>query len=237
MAINLKMPELKKRKKSDDGAEKAKKPKEKSGGLLSRPIGRSAKAGKSGNKKLKGKIPTKNYINVMIRSKKEFNLRKHLPIIILIAVLLLAFCKFMVFDRLAAVIIETNKVSSLQEQLVEVNSQIDELSEYDDMYAHYTTSGMTEEELSLVDRVAAMRLVGEAFRGGNISRSWNLTGNVMTLQVSGPSLNELNDLASELELDPIVERCVISSADKRTDANGNVIVTFTVYLHKAGAGE
>lgn len=182
----------------------------------------------------KGKLPTKTHINVLVEKKQTFSLRKNLPLLIIIAVLVLLLGKFLVFDRLAAVIKETNRVQTLQQELVDANARINDLQEVSDLYAHYTTSGMTAEELSLVDRVKAMRLIEDAFLRGNISKTWNLTGNVMTLEVNGPSLKDLNQLAEELEEDPIVERCVISAADKHTDESGNVSVTFVIYLQKSG---
>jgi cell division protein FtsL len=188
------------------------------------------------NRKKKIKIPTKNHINILAKRKKETSPRKRLLTIAIAAVVLLVAGKFLVYDRVAAVTTETAKLASIQEEIASTEQQIGDLQEYEDLYAHYTFSGMTEEELSRVSRVKAMRMVENAFTRGNVSRNWDLTGNVMTLQVSGSSLRGLNQLASELESNPIVERCVISSADKRTDANGNVVVTFTVYLQKPNEG-
>ena len=185
-------------------------------------------------KQSRGKQPTKNYINILAVKKKTFSLRQNLPLVILIALLILAFCKFLVFDPLFGVVRESSQLSTLQAELEDANRQIEDMSDVDEMYAHYTTTGMTKEELSRVDRVKAMRLIEDAFLHGNISKSWNLTGNAMTLEVNGSSLKDLNQLAEELEEDPIVERCVISAADKHMDENGNVSVTFVIYLQKSG---
>lgn len=211
MAIDLKLPELPK---------------------LNTPIGKG-----KGNKIKKGKVPTKRYINVLPYKKQPFTLAKHWPVIVLIVLIVILLGKFFVVDRLTAVARETARMATIQEELVNVNAQIDSLSDMEDMYAHYTISGMTEEELGLVDRVAAMRLVEDAFLHGNMSRGWNLTGNIMTLQVTGSSLNDLNTLAAELEENAIVQRCVISSANKRLDEEGNVIVTFMIYLQQPGGDE
>ena len=178
----------------------------------------------------KSAIPTKNYINIQLRKKQSFDPRKNLPIIIIIAVLLVVFCKFMVIDRILDVTEGSNRVAELQQELNDTERQINEMADLEDQYAHYTTSGMTQEELSHVNRVEAMEMVNKAFKGGTKADSWNLTGNVMTLQVSGPSLSKLNNLAVDLERNAIVERCVISTADKGTNENGKVVVTFTVYL-------
>jgi hypothetical protein len=196
------------------------------------------KKGKKEKKIKKGAIPTKNFINIQVNKKKKFSLKKNLPVIILIAILFIVFCKFMVIDRLTATVTESAHVAELQQELTQTNSKIKTLSKLDDEYAHYTTSGMTEEELERVDRVKAMRLIQDAFMHGNVSKSWNLTGNIMTLQVTGSSLKGLSQLASELESRPIVERCVTSSADKNSEENnGKVEVTFTIYLQQPKENE
>lgn len=178
----------------------------------------------------KGKVPTKNFINIMVKRKQTFDVKRNLPLIIVILIVFAVLLKFTMVDRLATIIIETNNISAMQQELDEANQKISSMKEVDDLYAHYTTSGMTEEELGRVDRVKAMKLIDKSFMKGNISKSWNLTGNTMTLQVKGPSLRELNQVAAELEQNSIVERCVIQSANKRTGDNGEVAVTFIIYL-------
>lgn len=185
----------------------------------------------------KGKMPTKDFINVQTRTKQAFSVKKNLPLLIVIAVAVIVLGKFFVVDKIVDLATEANRISTIQQELQTTKAQISSKGDIEEEYAHYTTSGMTDEELSRVDRVEAMRLVDSAFRGGNVSRSWNLTGNIMTLQVTGSSLSELNQLAADLETDPIVERCVISSANKRTDQNGNVVVTFIIYLQQEGSNE
>ena len=178
----------------------------------------------------KGKIPTKNYINVLVKKKQPFSIQKNLPLIIVLVIIFIVLFKFAMFDRLATIIIDTNKVSTMQEEIADINSKINAMKGVEDQYAHYTTSGMTEEELGRVDRVKAMKLINKQFMRANVCRSWNLTGNVMTLKVNGPSLRELNQTAAELEENDIVERCVISTADKRLAEGDDVVVTFIIYL-------
>ena len=178
----------------------------------------------------KGKIPTKNYINVLVKKKQPFSIQKNLPLIIVLVIIFIVLFKFAMFDRLATIIIDTNKVSTMQEEIADINSKINAMKGVEDQYAHYTTSGMTAEELGRVDRVKAMKLINKQFMRANVCRSWNLTGNVMTLKVNGPSLRELNQTAAELEENDIVERCVISTADKRLAEGDDVVVTFIIYL-------
>ena len=185
----------------------------------------------------KGKVPSKTYINVLVKRKQAFSLEKRLPVIIIVVILAVVLFKFTVVDRFTAVMRESGRLSRLQEELTLTEEQIGKLEDVDDLYAHYTTSGMTEEELGRVDRVKAMKLIDKTFLHGNISKSWNLTGNTMTLQVIGPSLRELNEVAEEMEEKPIVERCVISSANKGTNESGEVAATFVIYLKQSDGKE
>ncbi len=181
----------------------------------------------------KGKVPTKSFINIVAKKKQPFSIKRNLPLILVLVVVFAVLLKFTMFDRVAKIVVETNRVSAMQEELADANAKIGSMKEVDDLYAHYTTSGMTEEELGRVDRVEAMKLIDKKFMKGNISKSWNLTGNVMTLKVNGPSLRELNQVAADLEQNDIVERCVIQSANKKTGDNGEVAVTFVIYLKQA----
>ena len=57
----------------------------------------------------------------------------------------------------------------------------------------------------------------------------------MTLQMTGSSLKELNRLSQILEQEPIVDQCVITTADRseKNDVRTDVAATFTIYLQRA----
>ena len=94
---------------------------------------------------------------------------------------------------------------------------------------------MTAEELSRVDRDEVMRLVEKSVVSSGAVKGWEISGNVMTLQVSGSSLAELNQIAAALEQESMVDRCVINTADKgNKDDAGGVSVSFIVYLNEEG---
>lgn len=189
--------------------------------------------GKSGGVP-RGKIPTKTSINLVIKKESFFSSRKSLPVVIglvLLTVVLIG----VLFVRPLVMLASTNaRVAELQTQLDEANKTIREMGNIEEEYAHYTTEGMTEEELTRVDRVKVMKAVEDAVVNSGTVNNWSLSGNVATLQVKGSSLSELNQIAAAIEKDPIVERCVIDNANKVTgNEGGPVTVTFSVYLNDA----
>ena len=183
----------------------------------------------------RGKMPSKTSINLVPEKESIFTSKKALPVIIgtiIIAVLLIG---LLVVRPLVQLTSANAEVKRLTAELDEANATIKELGYVEEEYAHYTTDGMTEEELTRANRVKVMKLVEDAVVNTGVVKSWNLSGNIMSLEVSGASLAELNQIAAALEKESIVDRCVISTANKSTgNADGSgVAVSFIVYLNSA----
>ena len=184
----------------------------------------------------RGKRPTKTSINLVI--KKE---RKVSPVLLIGSIVLAALLLFLLVIRPVASLTAANaRVEQLQTQLDEANKTIESLGDIEEEYAHYTTAGMTKEELERVDRVKVMKLVENAVVNTGVVKSWSLSENMMSLEVSGASLSELNQIASALEKNKMVDRCVINSANKgninNKDTSG-VAVSFIVYLTPAATAQ
>ena len=187
----------------------------------------------------KGKMPTKRSINLILIDEKAMNWKVAIPAIIIIVVLAGVFGKFMVYDKVVALSEAEGRVASLQSQLARANREIDSYTNVKDAYAHYTYSGMTEEELSRVDRVEVLRLVAKLFYSADTAKSWGLTGNTLTIEVNGSSLEELNHLAERVEEEDIVDRCVITNATKKRDEYPleEVKASFIIYLQQPAEEE
>lgn len=218
------MPEIKLFKPKDNSETKEKK--------LSLPTIKGGKGGLFG--KPRGKYPTKTTINLVIKEQEPISLRRLLPGLILAILVVILVGKIFVYDKIADMIRASNEVTEMHNQLEAAYASIESYEDIEDEYAHYTYSGMTEEELNLVDRVSVMGLVRQIMQAGVTTRNWSLTGNELTIQVTGTSLQRLNELSQRLERNPIVDRCVIVTANKKEllDNNGKVDVSYMVYLQK-----
>lgn len=184
--------------------------------------------------KSRGKYPAKTTINLVIRDENQIDLKIAAPAIAVIILLAALFGKFMVADRLATANRASGRAQTMRTQLEAVYEKLSDYEEVEDVYAHYTYSGMTDEELERVDRVEVMRLVNDALEAGYTLKSWSVSGNVMSMQMKGSSLQELNELSRILEKEEIVDQCVITSADKleKSEQRTDVAASFTVYLRR-----
>ncbi len=178
---------------------------------------RQKRANKERAPKNRGHIPTKRSINLATVDVKRINWLVAVPLILLILAACAAFGKFAVADRFLAVAEARAEVERLQGELDENYALMESFGDLDDRYAHYTFSGMTEEELSRVDRVAVMGLLRRIVLPRVHVDSWSVSGNVLTLSVAGRTLQEINLMMQGLLADELVDYCTVSTAEMSPD--------------------
>ncbi len=184
----------------------------------------------------RGRVPTKPDINFAAVGVKRLQWWV-IALSVLVAVLLVAaFVKFLVFDKLAAVTAAQAEASDVQNQLQECYRRIDSYGELNDVYAHYTYSGMTEEELGRVDRVAVMDLLRRVVFPRTQIGAWTLKGNRLSLSIEGSTLQEINETVQQLLEEDLVSYCEVNTAatenyyDDRDTIAERVTANIVVYL-------
>ena len=163
-------------------------------------------------RKVRGKLPEKRTINLVTVNETHINWLVAIPLILLIYAAAGAFSKFFVIDRMALADEAQYEVAQLQSQLDSVERELAEYDDVKDAYAHYTVSGMTQEELNRVDRVDVMELLERvAFPRLTVS-NWSVSGNELTMSVRGETLDTINELVQGLLKEPIVSYCTVINA-------------------------
>lgn len=112
-----------------------------------------------GKSVLKGRMPTKRTINLVLVDENKINPLMAILGILLIVVLAGAFSKFLIIDRISAVSRAQSRVTQLQRDLDSTMDALDNIGDIGETYAHYTLEGMTAAELNLVDRTLVLALV------------------------------------------------------------------------------
>lgn len=233
---------------------------------------------KKGGKGIRGRMPTKRSINLVVVDENKVNPVAAVLGILVIVALAVAFSKFMVVDRLVAMSAATGRAASMKSTLDEAIAQQRGYGDVENTYAHYTMEGMTAAELGMVDRVEVLQLVGtilpppdtyymreewaDMFRPrpqisgasaeeedamaqlrklplvipswGYTINSWNVSGNLLTIDIVGKSLEQMNELAQQLEGQAIVDSSRITTANKRQQEveDGSVSARIITYLRK-----
>ncbi len=169
---------------------------------------------KAGGKR--GKLPVKRSINLAMTDEKPVNLKVGIPAFILILVAAFAF---------------GNELNAAYDRL----NSFGELTE---IYAHYTYSGMTQEEISRADRASAIALIRRVILPRGQVSNWTLSGNVLTLNFVCDDLRVVNRTVQDIESDPHVNFCNVNTAATNDNynniyADGGVNARIMVYLNPA----
>ena len=112
-----------------------------------------------GKSLLKGKMPTKRSINLVLVDENKINPVTAILGVLLIILLAGVFSKFLVIDRLNAMSRAQSRVTQLQHDLDNAMDALDNIGDIGETYAHYTLEGMTAAELNLVDRTLVLALM------------------------------------------------------------------------------
>ena len=191
------------------------------------------------------RLPTKRTINLAVVGEKPLNMLVAIPSIIVIILAAALVSKFAVVDRLMAVSKAQAEVATLQTYLDAGYKAIESYGDLVDEYAHYTLSGMTEEELQTVDRTEIISMLQRVVLQKAEVGNWSITGNRLELPITGATLQQINMIVQELEAEELVDFCTVSTAatsdmdNRRQVISENAVVTaqVIVYLNPATEGD
>ena len=176
-------------------------------------VAEKKKTKKISSRKRRGQMPSKRVINLALQTEKKFRIGLAIPGILLILIAAAAFSKFLVIDRMAEVTAAQNEVHRLQREL---DAGYEELSGFDDLaelYAHYTYSGFTPEELARADRVLVLDLIQRVVIPRSKVSNWSLSGNQLNINLTCDTLQEVNLLVQQLEQEELVDFCTVYTAN------------------------
>ena len=125
--------------------------------------------------------------------------------------------KVAVADRLVEMSVQQSLASDLQKQVDDVTDYIAGFGDLQQTYAHYTYQGLSVEELSYINRPKVLKLMKEVIFPKVTVSSWSLSGNQLTLPVTGENLSDINALVQQLEDEKLVDYCNVMTAV--TDGN------------------
>ena len=159
----------------------------------------------------------RSQINLALAGQKKKHYFVAIPAIGVIVVVAGAIGKFAVADRLVQMSEVQSAASELQKQVDDITAYIDSFGDLQETYAHYTYQGLTSDELSYLNRPDVLHLMKDVIFPKVTVSSWSVSGNQLTLPVTGENLSDINSLVQQLEQEPVVDYCNVMTAV--TDGN------------------
>ena len=173
----------------------------------------------------------KKQINLALAGQKKKHYFVAIPAIGAIVVAAGVIGKVAVADRLVKMSEAQSAASELQKQVDDITAYIDSFGDLQETYAHYTYQGLNADEFSYLNRPEVLQLMKNVIFPKVTVSSWSVSGNQLTLPVTGENLSDINSLVQELEQVPIVDYCNVMTAvtdSNSTDEKGNPVSSDTV---------
>lgn len=181
----------------------------------------------------RGASPHKAAMN-LVRVRKEFDHKKMLPIVALLAGALLTFAYFGFLIPLNEKARAYNALSDRQEQLAQANARLLEWGEIRQDYLRYSDAQLTETEANLVSRTDILTLIESAVAPKAGIKDITVNNNVLTMNLSGITLEDAGSLVTELETWGSVQQAGILSATADDGQNARILISVT--LASSGKG-
>jgi len=163
--------------------------------------------------------PTKDTMNLVVHVKNDNSLSRVIPVAIILAILIIIFCKFAVIDRLAAVNQAESRLMESQSMLKNYEKQLEEYDSVREDYYKYTDSYKNAEEAALVERGTVIDVVQNAVGGSGNITSINVSGNTVSVMIYTTNLDQVSTIRQRLESFPNVEDVSVYTANKK-DSEG-----------------
>ena len=175
----------------------------------------------AGGRRRRGALPVKRVINLAEVDKKTIDLRIAIPAILLILAAAFVFSKFAVADRLIAVSRAEGEVAAVQRELDAAYRRLDSFGELTELYAHYTFSGMTDEEIHRTDRAEILNLLRNVILPDVAVDAWNVKGNVLNVTMTADTLEDINRNVQKINGNELVDFCTVNNA--KTNENRRTV--------------
>lgn len=168
----------------------------------------------------------KRSINFAEIGKKKTNYFAFAPAILIGLVLIAAVIKFGFIDRLNEVERQQQITQDLQMQLDSLNAQVESYAEVAADYAHFTYSGMTEEEKTRSDRVDILNLIEKEILNRNVTvKNWTINGNTVTVNIIARDRLQAQTVKQAIEQSPLVSGCSMPKLQATPQKNEDGTVT------------
>lgn len=181
--------------------------------------------GKSGGKKVV--IPTKTTMN-FARRESGVKLGRVAPAALVVIAIVAIGAKVGILDLLDQKTAAYASLASKQEQLVAISMQLTEYDEVAALYGRYSYGWMDESETSLVSRLDVLDLIEEKLASAAYVSNFSVNGNVLTLNLSGVTLDEISAIVRDLESSPMVLGVTVSSASAPDAEEASAFMTINL---------
>ena len=158
------------------------------------------------------KAASKSSIN-LAPNDKVINWKVTAPVLAVVILLLACLAKFGILDPLSKKTAAYNDLSAKQAQLAQLNATLAENADVEADYGRYSYGWLTESERAAIDRMDIIDLLDAKVAAAAKVKNFSVSGDVVTMNLTGVSLEKASKICEDLEADDLVESASIFSAN------------------------
>ena len=159
-------------------------------------------------KKAAVQLPSKKTMN-FVHHESSINVKKMLPLILVIIVAMGVFAKFAILDPLDKKTAAYTEMGLKQQQLDAVNAKLSGYDELEKEYGRYSYGWMNETEVNMVNRMDVLRMVEEEIASKAFIDNLAVNNNVLTLNIHGITLEQASAMVKSLEARGLVQSAAV----------------------------
>lgn len=167
---------------------------------------------------------TMNFVN----HQSSFNIKKMIPVLAVVVVVMLIFLKVGILDQLQKKTAIMNQIAQKQEQLASVSVVLSEYDELAAQYGRYSYGWMSQAEVGIVDRLQIMNLVEEKIAKLATVENIAINNNALSLNLHGITLAQASDIVEDLETSELVVRAAVYSANAETGREASIYMSIVL---------
>lgn len=175
-------------------------------------------------------VASKATLNLAIREKNPLSPVKVIPAVAILLVAAFLFGKFAVADRLVRVSQAQGALARLEAQEQALTEAVAHYDDVADLYARYSVGWMTEEEKSLLLRSDILDLLQEELMPNCRVQTVSISGNILSVQLNGITLNGTSLLVQRLYQLPSVTNVSVYTAATKEDTGDQVSVSMVITM-------
>ena len=172
-------------------------------------------------------VPTKQTMNFIHIEKKIHPLRLILTILVILLAAA-AFTKFGILDQEQKRVNAYNELSNKQTQLAAVSSKLVGYDELAAQYGRYSYGWMNDAETGLVGRIDILDLLEQNVMSVATVQNLTVNGNVLSINISGVTLERASEIVKQLESSPIVTTASVYSANAAEAAEASIFMSIVL---------
>lgn len=175
-------------------------------------------------------------MNLAMKEKSQFAPGKLIPLLLLLVILAGLFSKFAVADRLVKVDRAQSELSVLQQRKADLETATSGYEELSEKYARYSIGWMTEDEQAAVTRQEMLSLVEKELMPGSQVRRVSASGNILSVELSGITLEDTSRFVQSLYQRPDVTNVAVYTASTKDEPGTQATVSMVITMTRVSKG-